>query len=54
MPSKDTEVVENWPAPTCSKDVESFLGLANYHRSFVKWFSDLATPLYCLTGKKQL
>ncbi|KAH3770046.1 hypothetical protein DPMN_171325 [Dreissena polymorpha] len=45
MASKDTEVVENWPTPTCAKDVERFLRFANYYRSFVKGFSDLATSL---------
>ena len=53
MTSKDTEVVRNWPVPTSSKDVERFLGLANYHRSFVKTFADLAQPLYSLTGNNK-
>ncbi|KAH3871579.1 hypothetical protein DPMN_034784 [Dreissena polymorpha] len=32
MANKDTEVEENWPTPTCTKDVERFLGFVNYHR----------------------
>ena len=42
----DIEVVKNWPEPKCSKDVEKFMGLANYHRGFVKHFAMLAELLY--------
>ena len=52
MASKDIDTVVNWPVPKSSKDVERFLGLANYHRFFVRNFAGLAQPLYCLTGKK--
>ena len=41
----------NWPKPKNTKDVERFLGLANYHRSFIKNFAHMAVPLYQLTGK---
>jgi len=51
MSPKDTKAVREWPVPLCSKDVERFLGFANYHRSFVKDFAKLASPLYELTGK---
>ena len=53
MTSKDIDTVVNWPVPKSSKDVERFLGLASYHRFFVRDFAELAQPLYCLTGKKQ-
>ncbi len=32
MTDQDIQVVRDWPTPSCSKDVERFLGLANYHR----------------------
>ena len=51
MTQIDIEAVSSWPIPTCSKDVERFMGLANYHRSFVKNFSKLAEPLYSVVGK---
>ena len=51
MSSQNVQVIHDWPVPTCSKDVERFLGLANYHRSFVKDFSKRAEPLYRLVGK---
>ena len=40
-------VIKNWPKPKNTKNVERFLSLANYHRSFIK-------NLYQLTGKQSL
>ena len=37
--------VQTWPAPTCVKEVQQFLGLANYYHEFIKNFAKLATPL---------
>ncbi|MCG7869896.1 MAG: DDE-type integrase/transposase/recombinase, partial [Candidatus Thiodiazotropha taylori] len=51
MTQTDIQAVAAWPIPTCSKDVERFMGLANYHRNFVKNFSELAEPLYRVVGK---
>ena len=45
------KAVKNWTVPKTSKDVEKFLGFANYHRTFIKGFSQMAAPLYKLTGK---
>ena len=51
MPSQNVQFNHDWPVPTCSKDVERFLGLANYHRSFIKDLSERTEPLYRLVGK---
>ena len=45
------EVVRDWPTPTCTKDVERFLGFANYNRDHIPSLAELADPLYGLTGK---
>ena len=37
--------VQTWPAPTCVKEVQQFLGLANYYHVFIKNFAKLAAPL---------
>ena len=37
--------VQTWPAPTCVKEVQQFLGLANYYHEFIKNFAKLAAPL---------
>ena len=51
----DTHIraITEWPIPTSSKEVEQFLGLVNYHRLFIKNFSEMSLPLYKLTGKCQ-
>ena len=41
----------NWPALRNVKDVQSFLGFANFYRRFIYEFSRLATPLTELTRK---
>ena len=46
-----TEKVLAWPTPTCQRDVQQFLGLANYHRWFVRDFARIAKPLHRLTEK---
>ena len=44
--------VNNWPVPKCTSDVEVFLGFLNYHREYLQTYSELAAPLYQLTGAK--
>ena len=51
-PSK-VEGITNWPTPTKVKDVQSFLGLANFYHRFVKDFSKIVAPLHELTRKDQ-
>lgn len=47
-----TKDIQKWPIPKISKDVERFLGFANYHRAFIKDYSKIAIPLQDLTGKR--
>ena len=49
-PSK-TESVRQWPQPKTVRDIQSFLGLTNYNRKFIKDYSKLALPLTSLTQK---
>jgi hypothetical protein len=39
------KAIQNFPQPKTLKQMQSFLGLANYYRKFVKDFSKIATPL---------
>ena len=48
---RKTNLVENWPVPTSTKEVQKFLGLANYYRRFVPNFATKAKPLHRLTEK---
>lgn len=46
-----TEVIRKTPVPTNVKEIQSFLGLANYFRRLIPHFSALARPLTTLTSK---
>jgi hypothetical protein len=48
---KKTAVVADWPEPRALKELQSFLGLTNYFRRFIKQYSHVARPLTRLTGK---
>ena len=49
---KLVESVTDWLVPRCRREVQQFLGLANYYRRFVPGFSDVAVPLTRLTSKE--
>jgi len=49
--SEYTLPILDWPAPTTVKEVQSFLGLANFYRRFLKNFAKIAYPLNKLTRK---
>ena len=46
------ETFRDWATPHSTKDVERFLGFANYHRGFIASYAQLAFPFYRLTEKK--
>ena len=41
-----------WLVPKSIKDVQKFLGLANYYRQFVKDFAKIAKPLHEMMRKE--
>ena len=45
MERKKIEAVKDWPMPENLKEVQVFLGFANYHRRFIRDFGRIATPL---------
>jgi len=45
--------VLEWPRPKTVKEVQKFLGLANYYRQFVKDFAKLAKLLHRLVRKNE-
>ncbi|OBZ69861.1 Transposon Tf2-8 polyprotein [Grifola frondosa] len=49
--SKKVEGVLDWPAPKTVKEVQAFLGFANFYRRFIQSFADVSKPLNVLTRK---
>ncbi|KAI0993387.1 Transposon Tf2-6 polyprotein [Podosphaera aphanis] len=45
------ECIKSWKTPSCVKDVQAFLGFANFYRRFIRGFSSVALPLTQLTKK---
>ena len=50
--AEKTKAILEWPSSKCTKDVRSFLGLANFYHRFVPRFADIAAPLTNLTGNQ--
>ena len=51
MDQEKLKAVTEWKTPACVKDVQAFLGFANFYRRFIQGFSLLAKPLTQLTKK---
>ena len=49
-PDKAT-TVKDWPTLTTLKEVQAFIGFANFYRRFIKDFSTIGHPLHDLTKK---
>ena len=45
--------VLEWLTPKCVKDIQKFLGLANYYRRFIEGFATVARPLHDLVKKNK-
>ena len=45
-----TEAIHAWPTPNTVRELQAFLGLANYYRRFIKNFAAVAAPLTDLVG----
>ena len=52
MEKEKVQGVIEWLVPKSVKDVQKFLGLANYYRWFVKDFAKIAKPLHKMTRKE--
>jgi len=51
MSDVKVKTIQEWPEPKKVKDIQSFLGFANFYRRFIFNYSDIVIPLTCLTRK---
>ena len=51
MDESKIQVIQDWPKPRKVKEVQSFLGFANFYRRFIANYSDITVPLNRLTRK---
>ena len=51
MEKEKVKRVLEWPTPKCVKDVQKFLGLANYYHRFIEGFASIARPLHDMVKK---
>lgn len=51
MAEDKVKTIREWPTPRKVKDVQSFLGFANFYRRFIYNYSDIVVPLTRLTRK---
>ena len=51
MAPEKVQTICNWPEPCKVKDIQSFLGFANFYRRFIFNYSDIVVPLIRLTRK---
>ena len=57
MDTRRVATIQEWPEPKSFKDVQVFLGFANFYRRFIRHYSKIVAPLTALTkgavrGKK--
>jgi hypothetical protein len=51
MDPAKVKVIQNWPEPQKVKDIQSFLGFANFYRRYIHNYSDIVVPFTWLTWK---
>jgi len=51
MSDAKVKTIQEWPEPKKVKDIQFFLGFANFYRHFIFNYSDIVILLTCLTRK---
>ena len=52
MSTEKVQAVKDWPTPKTVKNIQEFLGFANFYRRFIENFAKVAQPLTELTKGK--
>ncbi|XP_078518423.1 LOW QUALITY PROTEIN: retrotransposon-like protein 1 [Lissotriton helveticus] len=53
MDESKLKAIRDWPAPSTVKEIQSFLGFANFYRRFIQNFSEKVSPITRLLRKKE-
>jgi hypothetical protein len=51
MDTAKIKAIVDWPEPQKVKDIQSFLGFANFYQWFIQNYSNIMIPLTWLTQK---
>src|SRR5712664_3202914 len=51
MAQYKVQIIQDWPEPQKVKDIQSFLGFANFYCCFIYGYSEITVPLTRLTRK---
>jgi len=51
MDKSKVQVIQDWLTPRHLRDIQAFLGFANFYRCFIHNYSKITVPLTCLTRK---
>ncbi len=51
MDEQKVQAIVNWPQPTTLKELQRFLGFANFYRRFIRNFSTVAGPMTSMVKK---
>ena len=49
MSDNKVKIIQDWPEPKKVKDIQSFLGFANFYCWFIFNYLNIVVPLTCLT-----
>ena len=49
MSDNKVKIIQDWPEPKKVKDIQSFLGFANFYHWFIFNYLNIVVPLTCLT-----
>ena len=52
MDPAKVSAVTSWPVPGKCKQLQRFLGFANFYQRFIRGFSSIASPLSAITSSK--
>ena len=53
MDDEKVKAIREWPEPRNLKEVQAFLGFANFYQRFIQRYSQICTPLTKMTKKEQ-